>query len=684
MLDNNYKRKNVIYLLIISIMLVFSIATGISYSLWSLSVSQGNENSIDMDCFKITINDSNDISLIKAYPISDGKGSQLTPYTFTIKNICKHAADYQINLETINTSTLRDHFVKIKFDNQNPVLYAGNRQVQPTLNDASNAFRLKEGTLAKDAEETHDLRIWVDESATLNDAENKIFKSKITITTTLNVDGTVKGDLKNITLHTFGGTLDGAVISSTENAPIGNLPVPNKDGYKFLEWYSDEELTHLVTGSTIVTSELNDLYAKYGNGYYELTFNPNKGTLNTEGLSTKKGEKKIIEHSSNVDDSGTRLYDYMPNLSGENAEVKHISFGKTVNAHLKLTYGTESASYDWVCVFAGNVTPANNDNCSSSLSNKLYGYGSSYNKPKATWEADINASEITIYFKTDYARNNYYGYYLEASYEDDVKYKDINNNEEYGTLPEVERENYDFLGWYIGDNKITSQSIVDTTENVEATAKWKSKYSTLASGQKFNAAIKTLLRGYSTTYTSIYNSNITFVRSDSLQNTSTVVSDLTSQAPIFIWRNSGKLYWYSEADTVYLNPDSSYMFYNFTGLTNIDLSQFNASNVENMNHMFSKTTSLTSLDLSTVNTTNVTDMSSMFEDSTALEKIYVGSNWNTSNVTSSTDMFKNTSSIVGGSGTVYDELNTDVDYAHIDGGETNPGYLTDIADKPTE
>ena len=39
-------------------------------------------------------------------------------------------------------------------------------------------------------------------------------------------------------------------------------------------------------------------------------------------------------------------------------------------------------------------------------------------------------------------------------------------------------------------------------------------------------------------------------------------------------------------------------------------------------------------------------------------------------------MFKNCTSLVGGKGTTYDANHVDKEYAHIDGGSSNPGYFT--------
>ena len=40
------------------------------------------------------------------------------------------------------------------------------------------------------------------------------------------------------------------------------------------------------------------------------------------------------------------------------------------------------------------------------------------------------------------------------------------------------------------------------------------------------------------------------------------------------------------------------------------------------------------------------------------------------------ESFEGTTSIVGSQGTTYDSNYTDKTYAHIDGGTSNPGYLT--------
>ena len=115
----------------------------------------------------------------------------------------------------------------------------------------------------------------------------------------------------------------------------------------------------------------------------------------------------------------------------------------------------------------------------------------------------------------------------------------------------------------------------------------------------------------------------------------------------------------------------------------IVLSSFNTSNVTNMRLMFSDC-QVDNLDLSSFNTSNVTDMRHMFSSVTNLKTIYVSDKFNTGNVTNSSGMFTGSTNLVGGKGTKYNSSYVDKTYARIDGGTSNPGYFTDIADKPSE
>ena len=96
-----------------------------------------------------------------------------------------------------------------------------------------------------------------------------------------------------------------------------------------------------------------------------------------------------------------------------------------------------------------------------------------------------------------------------------------------------------------------------------------------------------------------------------------------------------------------------------------------------MSDMFYGCQNLTSVDLSSFELTNSNNVRSMFEKCTQLKTIYVNSKWAMKDDCYGDSMFKNCTSLVGGAGTTFDSSHTGLEYAHIDGGTSNPGYLTE-------
>ena len=156
------------------------------------------------------------------------------------------------------------------------------------------------------------------------------------------------------------------------------------------------------------------------------------------------------------------------------------------------------------------------------------------------------------------------------------------------------------------------------------------------------------------------------------------IEDEDSDYEIKLWLDptDKTAYYYAEPEKVYLNTDSSMMFYSdydeqeiknileldlssfdtslvmnmndmFRGMSNLtilNLSNFDTSKVTSMFHMFSGMSNLASLDLSSFDTSQVTDMRGMFNGITNLTTLNL-SNFNTSNVTNMSSMFSGMSSL---------------------------------------
>ena len=242
------------------------------------------------------------------------------------------------------------------------------------------------------------------------------------------------------------------------------------------------------------------------------------------------------------------------------------------------------------------------------------------------------------------------------------------------------------------------------------------------------------LSGFDTS--KVTNMSNMFLSVSSLKNldlSSFDTSNVTNMYSMFGWSENLETIDLSSFNTSKVT-DMSNMFISNSSLEELDLSGFDTGNVTNMTYMFAYCSSLTELDLSRFNTNKVTDMSSMFDGDAALKSIKFSSNFNTHNVkymyqmfygcslleeldlssfdtskvetfnqifsnnenlktiyvsdkfvVNDTDqhMFIDSSNIVGGAGTTHFGNNGyDAIYARIDGGVSNPGYFTDIADKP--
>ncbi len=113
-----------------------------------------------------------------------------------------------------------------------------------------------------------------------------------------------------------------------------------------------------------------------------------------------------------------------------------------------------------------------------------------------------------------------------------------------------------------------------------------------------------------------------------------------SDYEIKAWFNTAEktIYYYSEAEKIYLAPNSSDMFLWFTKVKDIDLAIFDTSEVTDMSQMFKYCKNLTSLNLSNFNTSNVVKMPRMFEYLTSLITLNVSS-FNTEKVVDMCDMF---------------------------------------------
>lgn len=223
------KRNTKIYLtsgIVASVLLI----VGISYALWVNVFTQSGNNAVNSDCFDVSFEEGKGIYLENTFPIYDIEGKKLTPYTLTVKNLCSNEVRYQMNLETMNNTTMSDGYIKVMVGDSEPYILSSKEETSPTIQNAKSAYILELGNLEANEVKEYQIRIWMDEHVTQNDegAMNGVFESKITFTATY-LTPLLADVLKNVSIVEEGSGLyevhheDAEITYTADEESIHNL-----------------------------------------------------------------------------------------------------------------------------------------------------------------------------------------------------------------------------------------------------------------------------------------------------------------------------------------------------------------------------------------------------------------------------------------------------------------------------
>ncbi len=203
------------------------------------------------------------------------------------------------------------------------------------------------------------------------------------------------------------------------------------------------------------------------------------------------------------------------------------------------------------------------------------------------------------------------------------------------------KQGYEFVGWFTSDSYGEQVTVYKGTQDITLHAQYTNNYALLITGRNFYSKVSSLISSY--TYSA---PGLTFRKAnqneyDSVSSSLTsnnIISLDDSPNEVYVWLSGTDILYYSTADVIYMNSNSSRMFDGLNKIGVIDLSGFNSSKVTDMWKMFNNCTRLTSLNLGNFDTSNVRDMSYMFYSCRALTGLGL-SNFNTSNVTNMSYMF---------------------------------------------
>lgn len=176
-------KEKKVWLLTVSI-LVVAMISGVSYALWVKTFLQSGENVVTSDCFDVTFQESNTIQLLNSFPMYDEEGKKLTPYQISVKNKCNQDVNYQMNFEITKNSTMKESYVKVKFQEKEPMLLNQLEETEVTMKEGKKAYILESGMMKPKEEKEYEIRIWMDEEVTQESegAMNSILESKVVFT----------------------------------------------------------------------------------------------------------------------------------------------------------------------------------------------------------------------------------------------------------------------------------------------------------------------------------------------------------------------------------------------------------------------------------------------------------------------------------------------------------------------
>ena len=234
--------KKRIIILVVSLIIITGIIIGVSYAFFSTGGSQETANTFQSGCLNISLTDASaSISLSNIYPITDIEGLEGTSYDFTITNTCNTDANYQINLESLNevANSLSADYIKVSLSSDtvgNVIsILSDNTSVTPEIDGAYEAYNLYTGTLKASETKTYHLKLWLDYDATVEQAANKVYQSKINVVANPeiqvvdNLEATFELNDKTLTSNLTSNVTSATYCTTTDNIcePTATVSISN-------------------------------------------------------------------------------------------------------------------------------------------------------------------------------------------------------------------------------------------------------------------------------------------------------------------------------------------------------------------------------------------------------------------------------------------------------------------------
>ena len=186
-IEKEKKKRTILYGLLVTVLVLI----GVTYAYYRITKTQTNSNVIGTrTCLDTTLTEeTSEIVLSDAFPISDEDGLKQSPFTFTLTNNCDSYVKVTIALvseyrTSTSTAYLKDNYVKTNLSTKGT--NDGSSVILSTLSLGevdinTEGYVLKTTGLKNKEAKSFDLRLWLDSETTNEQGLNKTWKGKIVV-----------------------------------------------------------------------------------------------------------------------------------------------------------------------------------------------------------------------------------------------------------------------------------------------------------------------------------------------------------------------------------------------------------------------------------------------------------------------------------------------------------------------
>ena len=186
-IEKEKKKRTILYGLLVTVLVLI----GVTYAYYRITKTQTNSNVIGTrTCLNTNLTEeTSEIVLSDAFPISNEDGLKQSPFTFTLTNNCDSNVKVTIALvseyrTSTNTAYLKDNYVKSNLSTKGT--NDGSSVILSTLSlgevdTNTQGYVLKTTGLKNKEAKSFDLRLWLDSETTNEQGLNKTWKGKIVV-----------------------------------------------------------------------------------------------------------------------------------------------------------------------------------------------------------------------------------------------------------------------------------------------------------------------------------------------------------------------------------------------------------------------------------------------------------------------------------------------------------------------